>query len=284
LVVLVVLALNGARSMTGAIVPTSTIRVVVPTITTDNPTPLRFTGTAVTRNADWQSSIEQYQRTFNGVGMVLVPPGCFEMGNDPNAYDGSTLGVVDGGRQCFDAPFWIDQTEVTQTDFERLGGVKAIGNAFSGAQRPLDLLTWFEARDFCALRGARLPTEAEWEYAARGPDQWLYPWGNDWNPDNVVWGGNSNQQTANVGSRPAGQSWVGALDMSGNVWEWVNSLYLPYPYDRSQENDSNTNSVRVLRGGSWYFNVTVSLRAGFRAWSGPDSWFNGYGSRCGRSA
>ena len=82
---------------------------------------------------------------------------------------------------------------------------------------------WDEAYDFCVLRKGHLPTETEWEYAARGPDELIFPWGNDWNPRNAIWSGNNVSQTSNVGSVPAGASWVGVLDMSGNVWEWTDS-------------------------------------------------------------
>jgi iron(II)-dependent oxidoreductase len=210
--------------------------------------------TPVTRNADW-SPVE---RDFNDVTMVLVPVGCFDMGNDPEGYywDGNewVKGIPAGGRQCFDAPFWIDKYEVTQAQFARFGGQKANTNGFTDENRPVENITWFEARDFCEQRSARLPTEAEWEYAARGPDNWIYPWGNKWYPDRVVWNRRDSQGTADVGSILEGASWVGALDMSGNVWEWTSSLDENYPYNASdgREGDAGNRAVilRVLRGGS----------------------------------
>ncbi|MBC6935116.1 MAG: TIR domain-containing protein [Chloroflexi bacterium] len=107
--------------------------------------------TPVTRNADWTP----VERDFDGVTMVLVPAGCFMMGS--NNYDNEKP----VHEQCFDAPFWIDKYEVTQGQFSRLGGSKVIPNAFTGDNRPVENITWFEARDFCELRGMRLPTEAE---------------------------------------------------------------------------------------------------------------------------
>lgn len=217
---------------------------------------------------------------FNGIEMMLVPAGCFDMGSN----DG------DGGEQpitqiCIEQPFWIDRTEVNQADFIQLNGVKVYPNAFSGDNRPVERIMWYEARDFCALRGARLPTEAEWEFAARGPDGLTYPWGNDFIPENVVYAENSNNQTAEVGSRLNGVSWVGALDMSGNVWEWVSSVYKAYPYkvDDGRE-DLNGTDVRVLRGGSWNHSNSRFLRAALRIPYDPGSMLdNYYGFRCARS-
>ena len=154
-----------------------------------------------------QQDIDQNRTVINGIEMLLVPAGCFEMGNDPDAYDLITLGVGDGGRQCFDAPFYISRYEITNAEFDQLGCTAEQPSVWTDPQRPRETVSWFEARD-CALRiaGGRLPTEAEWEYAARGPDALFYPWGNDWNPDNLVWYGNANNQTAEVGSKTGGES------------------------------------------------------------------------------
>ncbi len=119
--------------------------------------------------------------------------------------------------------------------------------------------------DFCQLRDGRLPTEAEWEYAARGPKNFIYPWGNDWDPNIVVWDNNSGGKTAEVGTYEDNASWVGALDMSGNVWEWVSSLFMEYPYNEENEDDSNVGGQGVTRGGAApYFNPNW-LRADFRS-------------------
>lgn len=236
-------------------------------------------------NTGWQARYpDGFQHTFeDGVPMVLVPADCFMMGSTDGQPD--ELPVHE---ECFTKPFWIDLTEITQADFVRLGGVKANANRFDSDQQPVENITWFEARDYCAERRARLPTEREWEYAARGPDEWNYPWGNDWNPNNAVWSGNSNNQTAAVGSIPAGRSWVGAYDLSGNVWEWVSSLYLPYdsPEDREADTGNRTDAdvSRVLRGGSWLNSNTTLLRASYRLGNSPDGSGDNAGFRCARSS
>ncbi len=225
-------------------------------------------------NADWTPVIQE----FNGVEMVLVPAGCFMMGSEDGGGDEQPA-----HQQCFDEPFWLDRTEVTQGDFARLGGVAGRASSFSGDARPVESITWFEARDFCEARNARLPSEREWEYAARGPDSWVYPWGDARNADNAVWSGNANGKTSNVGSRPAGASWVGALDMSGNVWEWTSSLYEEYPYaaDDGREAADNRTDVRVLRGGS-FGSTTNYLRSANRNWDFPVNNGDSFGFRCAR--
>lgn len=213
--------------------------------------------------------------------MVLVPAGCFDMGSITNDDEKPVH------EQCFNTPFWIDKTEVTQAQFRANNGVQARNSRFSGDNRPVEQITWFEADAYCRQRGGRLPTEAEWEYAARGPESWVYPWGDSFVADNAVYFSNSGNQTANVGSRPEGASWVGAQDLSGNVWEWTSSLYNPYPYNASDGREANTGSrtnvSRVLRGGSW-INNSDSLRAAYRLRYHPDLR-NGYsGFRCARSS
>ena len=228
---------------------------------------------SVASNAAW-TPLEQ---DVDGVTMVLVPAGCFMMGSTVNAYEKPVH------QQCFDAPFWIDKYEVTNAQFATFNGVAAKASKWTGSNRPRESITWFEARDYCAKRGARLPTEREWEYAARGPDALEYPWGRAWNENNAVSSGNSNNQTADVGSRPAGASWVGAQDMSGNVWEWMSSLYQPYPYDAAdgREDDTNrTDVLRSLRGGSWDDSGTDYFRAGYRSGGNPHYWYDDGSFRC----
>jgi dipeptidyl aminopeptidase/acylaminoacyl peptidase len=208
--------------------------------------------------------------------MVLVPAGCFVMGSDSGQANEKPT-----HQQCFSQPFWIDQTEVTNAQYGSSGD-------FSGDNLPREDVTWYEAHDFCLKRGARLPTEAEWEYAARGPDSLVYPWGDAWIPDNLVWRDGKNRQTSPVGSRPAGTSWVGALDMAGNVWEWTSSIHKPYPYDAQdgRENEADTTSYRVIKGGSWDFGDSNVARAAWRGGDGYrlDQHDNGIGFRCARNA
>ncbi|MCB9457515.1 MAG: SUMF1/EgtB/PvdO family nonheme iron enzyme [Anaerolineaceae bacterium] len=230
--------------------------------------------TPVARNADWTP----VERNFDGITMVLVPAGCFMMGSTVYSDEQPVQ------RQCFERPFWIDKYEVAQAHFRRLGGTQANPPAFTGDDRPVEGVTWFEARDYCERRGMRLPTEAEWEYAARGPESLVYPWGNEFNADNVVYFGNSNGQAAEVGSRLGGASWVRALDMSGNVWEWVSSLYQDHPYNADHESNSDTSSLRVLRGGAWDGNDTGDLRAAHRSGVNPDYGGSYIGFRCARSS
>jgi len=294
--------MRGIRTVLAFAVLSIALFMNVPTLTfadkpaqssTPTPTPIP----TVIANNQWTPIVQ----SFDGVDMVLVPPGCFLMGiSAEDAKQSIAQAVKDGwtetdatnvvnSRQpqtkvCFDTPFWLDKTEVTQGQFKQFGGVAEIRPAFNGDQRPVESITWFEARDFCAKRGVRLPTEAEWEYASRGPDALVYPWGNEFIGDNVVYGENSDIKTADVGSKPKGQSWVGALDLSGNVFEWMSSIYKLYPYDTNDGRESliDTNSQRVIRGGSWTATDSLVFQSVNRGGIGPAEWNYYTGFRCAR--
>jgi formylglycine-generating enzyme required for sulfatase activity len=233
------------------------------------PDQLRFSG----RNEDWSPFIDE----FAGVEMVLVPAGCFMMGDENGEQDEYPVHEV-----CFEESFWIDRYEVTNVDYGSSG-------LYSNSNYPREDLTWVDAQKFCEHRGARLPTEAEWEYAARGPSNWIYPWGNEFIAENAVCWSNSVGHPSDIGSRLGGQSWVGAYDMSGNVWEWVNDWYGPYSEER-QINPIGPESgeYRIYRGGSWGNNHVGTLRSSYRTATVPDDYRTGgwnydIGFRCARS-
>ncbi len=271
-----------------------------PPITTTAPAPVapKEDWPPVARNGDWPPVV----REFDGVLMVLVPPGCFMMGSDDGATNESPA-----HRQCFSEPFWIDKYEVTNAQYGAPG-------KFSGPAQPREMLGWQEAATHCQMRGARLPTEVEWEYAARGPDSWVYPWGNTFDPDKVVYSGNAEERPWAVGSRPGDVSWVGAYDMSGNVREWCSTIYqhyyvplgysldppfiqpdysrqeiltFGYPYNPLDGREDtccrgNDYAHYILRGGSWWGYDLESLRASSRYANHPGSYSSSYGFRCAR--
>ncbi len=202
------------------------------------------------------------------IELVYVPGGMFLMGSakcDPEARDDEKP------QHMHDVnAFWIGRTEVTVGQWCKVMGLgRTPARNDQGNNHPVVGVTWDDCEAFCKGLELRLPTEPEWEYAARGGDARKYPWGNEWdskkccNRDNQGPGG----RTFPVGSFPEGAGWCGALDMAGNVWEWCADWYDGQVYERYAKDDLTPPSIsayRVVRGGSWYDSDPWYFRAAFR--------------------
>ncbi len=203
-------------------------------------------------------------------------------------------------RRNLDA-FRIDRTEVTVAQYRACvddGVCRAadtVGSCNWGKSgrdgHPINCVDWKQARNYCRWAGKRLPTEAQWEKAARGTDRRFYPWGNA-RPScryvvmNDGGRGCGTGSTMPVGSKPDGAGPYGALDMSGNVWEWVADRYAEDAYrsagDRNPTGPSSGGSDRAFRGGSWNVIRAQHLRASHRLSVGPGYWNDFLGFRCVR--
>ena len=207
--------------------------------------------------------------------------------------------------------YWIDRYETTNTDYVGFviatGARSALdnscktkgckdGNLWDGVSypsmirdQPVIQVSWHDADAYCRWRGKRLPTEAEWEKAARGPSGRLYPWGNEpvsrsravykkkWQGINTL---------GSVGSHPKGVSIYGVHDMAGNAWEWVSDWYqLDYYRSSPLSNPQGSpdGKYKIVRGGSW-INNPDTLHGAFRRWSLPEVRFNDTGFRCAKDS
>lgn len=221
---------------------------------------------SVSKNSEWQPIIE----TIGGVEMVLVPTGCFMMGDTQE--DSAPIHEV-----CIEEPFWLDRTEVSRANYKRFMNPSSDDEPSLSPEFPIIDLTWFDAQELCSARGMRLPTEAEWEYAARGVDSVIYPWGDEWLSGRIA------TELSRVGSIANNASWVGALDMSGNVLEWTQSIYSPYPYTNldGRNNMVDADAPRVLRGSDYLHTDPQTYRLSNRFWYFPLSGEGfGWGVRC----
>ncbi|MFQ5577401.1 MAG: formylglycine-generating enzyme family protein, partial [Anaerolineae bacterium] len=192
------------------------------------------------------------------VEMVLIPAGPFTMGSDSGDAE-------DGPARTVDLPaFEIDKFEVTNDDFalfvnaagyqteaEKTGSRSWQYYAEGHGNHPVVKVTWNDAVAFCEWAGKRLPTEEEWEKAARGDDGRLYPWGNDFDGSLANVKETGLRGTTAVGSFPGGASPYGVEDIGGNVWEWTATWFKAYP-GAADDNPYYGEKFRVTRGGAWF--------------------------------
>jgi iron(II)-dependent oxidoreductase len=225
-----------------------------------------------------------------GIKQVYVPAGCFTMGADPAKDKLAQPAEQPSHEICLSKGYWLDQYEATNEVYQKFiddGGYKdkqwwsdvgwawlhnghGIPKGYRGyidAKQPRVGITWYEAEAYAKWRGGRLPTEAEWEYAARGEKGVIYPWGDTFDPKKFNWCNkdckydwrNSSYddgfgRSAPVGSYSDDVTWVNAYDMLGNAWEWCSDWYNATAYTKTTKDDPvgpSTGAEKVLRGAAW---------------------------------
>lgn len=244
-------------------------------------------------------------------GMVSVPEDTYLIGTDEVSLEReaeeagiSKPWVLDAtpAHRVHLAAYFIDRYEVTNGDYFRFVSAKAFptlphwqnGRPRSDQVRlPVTYVDWVEATAYCQWAGKRLPTEAEWEAAARGPQGWIYPWGYFFDPRRANVGGLQSGPSP-VGSFPRGKSPFGVYDMIGNVWEWTADWYKPYPGSDYESADFGER-YRVARGNSWaglgHFSgktlagvMAAESRATYRLFFPPLDALEDVGFRCAKNA
>jgi formylglycine-generating enzyme required for sulfatase activity len=234
----------------------------------------------------------------HGIPMRLVPAGEFTMGSDNDSDNRNA-----SHRVYLDA-FYMDKYEVTNAHYASCVTTEVckpphfaksdFRSSYYGNPEydnfPVIYVDWTMARTYCEKwRDARLPTEAEWEKAARGADGRSYPWGEGISCDQANYDGDPDPasfcvgETSEVGSYESGKSLYGLYDMAGNVFEWTSSLSNAYPYDPTDgREDLTRGGSRVIRGGSWNEDSN-DLQVFYRSWLAPEYSESEIGIRCARS-
>ena len=222
---------------------------------------IRLAQAGITKNADWKPIIHH----FDSLDWVLVPSGCFTLGSTESqmeealrackTYGGENCPYVfdqiaqPNSPVCFEEPYWISVTEITNREYGSSSSTN-METMYRGPNWPRETVNWHDAMTFCESIGAGLPTEAEWEYAARGPDGVIYPWGNEMSVSYREEAEMLNPQ--DVGSIKVATSWIGAQGMSGNVMEWVADAFDPVSTPRPiSPKVAQNHERRIVRGGSW---------------------------------
>ena len=285
-------------------------------VPTDTPTPLPTDTPEPTHTPEpAEASLgDTFTRPADDMVMVYVPAGEFQRGSTDAEID-QTLELCNqyttnctrelfadeqpAHRVALDA-FWIDRTQVTNEQYarcvrDRVCAVPAFADApqFQGADYPVVGVDWYNAAAYCRWAGGRLPTEAEWEYAARGPEGTQFPWGDTLDGARLnfcdanctfFWSAqeydDGYRYTAPVGSYPDGASWCGALDLAGNVAEWVADWYGGYPSGQHMNpTGPESGESRVIRGGSYVSGPSLTRSAG-RSRHSPLQAGNSLGFRC----
>jgi formylglycine-generating enzyme required for sulfatase activity len=230
--------------------------------------------------------------------MVYVKPGQFGMGSPyPIGSEKSTDGDERPKHEVYLDGFWIDKTEVTNAQYNMCvaAGACEAPSCPSDPDRltfgddskkdyPVVCIDWYQAQVYCQWAEAQLPTEAQWEYAARGPDRRIYPWGDeDPTCERAQYADCKPSAAVTVTSFPGSASWVCALNMAGNVSEWVLDTHDDYPNNppllsinpTAAAHDTNN----VLRGGSWS-DHPYHLRTARRLNQNPNVRYPSIGFRC----
>jgi formylglycine-generating enzyme required for sulfatase activity len=225
-------------------------------------------------------------------GMVLVTGGDFTMGSERSEGLGPNIprGYNDSRpSHTMNLPaFFIDKTEITNAQYKKYcdaTGYPPPPNWRNGVYTkgeddfPVTHVTWYEAGAYAAWAGKRLPTEAEWEKAARGTDKREFPWGNNWDPKRIVFG---RSRSDKVGQFPTNASPYGALDMAGNVYEWTQSWYDAYP-NAPIKFPEYGEKMKVIRGGGFEGYDSIA-RTYYRSVAFPGTRSEWIGFRCVKDA
>jgi len=234
-----------------------------------------FAASAIIAPAQASEDIPKDTITQN---MARIPAGEFTMGAD-------SLGRDHGApaHKVYLNEFLIDKHEVTNKQFEEKFPDHIRHKLSAGDDNPVTRVSWFDAIDYCTAVGKSLPTEAQWEKAARGTTKSAndFPWGKEFNAASVHGGLKLRDGTAPVGSYPANE--YGLYDMGGNVWEWTNDWADYYPNtDKTIKNPTGParGHHKIRRGGAWSDEIK-GMKTGWRDWSSPDSSFYAdVGFRC----
>jgi formylglycine-generating enzyme required for sulfatase activity len=230
---------------------------------------------------------EQVVHAKDGSVLIRVPAGVFTMG----AEDAQAARNERPVRQVRLPDYWIGRTEVTNQQFQHFvsetgyqaGEVWEAEAEKWGPKAPVLGVSWDDAQAYCKWAGLRLPTEAEWEKAARGTDASRYPWGSKFELQKAWVLDSTDGRVREVGSLPAGASPFGCLDMAGSAYEWCQDWYDAYPGSDHQDEDFGK-KYRVVRGGSWFSHGPEETRASARLPFVSTERINGNGFRVARSA